>query len=75
MAQAAGTPHAAARVRFRAEVLLVAPLGQGQGSELLEVRWRGDDGVVVEEVFDASSYASGATRCLCSQDPRCLLLC
>jgi cation diffusion facilitator CzcD-associated flavoprotein CzcO len=43
----------AARVRFRAEVLRVAPLGQEQGSELWEVRWRGDDGVVAEEMFDS----------------------
>ncbi|TVU31756.1 hypothetical protein EJB05_23456 [Eragrostis curvula] len=43
----------AARVRLRAEVLRVAPLGQGQQGERWSVEWRGEDGVVAEEVFDA----------------------
>lgn len=42
----------AACVRFRAEVIRVAPLGQGPG-EQWTVEWRGEDEVVAEEVFDA----------------------
>lgn len=44
------------RVRLRSEVLHVAPLGQG---ERWAVTWRGEDGVVVEEVFDAVVVCNG----------------
>ncbi|RCV43860.1 hypothetical protein SEVIR_9G333800v4 [Setaria viridis] len=46
----------AARVRLRAEVLRVAPLGQG---ERWAVAWRGEDGEVAEEVFDAVVVCNG----------------
>ncbi|CAN6324609.1 unnamed protein product [Urochloa humidicola] len=45
------------RVRLRAEVLRVAPLG-GQG-ERWAVAWRGADGEVAEEVFDAVVVCNG----------------
>ena len=48
----------AARVRLRAEVLRVRPLGEGQG-ERWAVAWRGEDGEVAEEVFDAVVVCSG----------------
>ncbi|CAN6283973.1 unnamed protein product [Urochloa humidicola] len=48
---------AAARVRLRAEVLRVAPLG-GRG-ERWAVAWRGDGGEVAEEVFDAVVVCNG----------------
>ncbi|WVZ57595.1 hypothetical protein U9M48_007959 [Paspalum notatum var. saurae] len=48
----------AARVRLRAEVLRVRPLGLGQG-ERWAVAWRGEDREVVEEVFDAVVVCSG----------------
>ncbi|CAL4940547.1 unnamed protein product [Urochloa decumbens] len=46
------------RVRLRAEVLRVAPLGQRQG-ERWAVAWRGEDGEVSEEVFDAVVVCNG----------------
>ncbi|PAN49125.2 hypothetical protein PAHAL_9G390000 [Panicum hallii] len=48
----------AARVRLRAEVLRVRPLGQGQ-RERWVVAWRGEDGEVAEEVFDAVVVCNG----------------
>ncbi|OEL15438.1 Flavin-containing monooxygenase FMO GS-OX-like 2 [Dichanthelium oligosanthes] len=51
----------AALVRLRAEVLRVRPLGQGQGEEQWAVAWRGEDGEVAEEVFDAVVVCNG--RC------------
>ena len=48
----------AARVMLRAEVLRVRPLGEGQG-ERWAVAWRGEDGEVAEEVFDAVVVCSG----------------
>ncbi|CAL4923758.1 unnamed protein product [Urochloa decumbens] len=45
------------RVRLRAEVLRVAPLG-GHG-ERWAVAWRGEDGEVAEEVFDAVVVCNG----------------
>jgi hypothetical protein len=41
----------------------------------LEVRWRGDDGVVVEEVFDADVVCIGRNTVPLVPNPRCLLLC
>ncbi|KAJ1296322.1 hypothetical protein BS78_01G291300 [Paspalum vaginatum] len=48
----------AARVRLRAEVLRARPLGRGQGERWV-VAWRGEDGEVAEEVFDAVVVCSG----------------
>ncbi|CAD6212011.1 unnamed protein product [Miscanthus lutarioriparius] len=48
----------AAHVRLRAEVLRVRPLGRGQGQHWA-VAWRGEDGEVVEEAFDAVVVCSG----------------
>ncbi|XP_039832494.1 flavin-containing monooxygenase FMO GS-OX-like 7 [Panicum virgatum] len=48
----------AARVRLRAEVLRVRPLGDGQG-ERWAVAWRGEDGDVAEEAFVAVAVCSG----------------
>ena len=48
----------AACVMLRAEVLRVRPLGEGQG-ERWAVAWRGEDGEVAEEVFDAVVVCSG----------------
>ena len=48
----------AARVRLRAEVLRVRPLGQEQGERWV-VAWRGEDGEVAEEVFDAVVVCNG----------------
>ncbi|CAL4932195.1 unnamed protein product [Urochloa decumbens] len=45
------------RVRLRSEVLRVAPLG-GQG-ERWAVAWRGEDGEVAEDVFDAVVVCNG----------------
>lgn len=47
---------AAARVRLRAEVLRVAPLAQG---ERWAVAWRGEDGEMAEEAFDAVVVCNG----------------
>ncbi|CAN6311949.1 unnamed protein product [Urochloa humidicola] len=49
----------AARVRLRAEVLRVAPLGGQQQGERWAVAWRGEDGEVAEEVFDAVVVCNG----------------
>ncbi|OEL15435.1 Flavin-containing monooxygenase FMO GS-OX-like 2 [Dichanthelium oligosanthes] len=46
------------RVRLRAEVLRVRPLGREQGERWV-VAWRGEDGEVAEEVFDAVVVCNG----------------
>ncbi|KAK3153262.1 hypothetical protein QOZ80_2BG0169920 [Eleusine coracana subsp. coracana] len=49
----------AKHVRFRTEVIRVAPLLRQGTSEQWTVEWRGEDGAVAEEVFDAIVVCTG----------------
>ncbi|XP_015697074.2 flavin-containing monooxygenase FMO GS-OX-like 2 isoform X2 [Oryza brachyantha] len=49
----------AGRIRLRAEVVRVGPLGAGGQGERWAVAWRGEAGAVVEEVFDAVVVCNG----------------